>query len=45
MPDSTDGHEEREQQLDAIIAEYYRSVETGRAPKQNEFIAQHPDFR
>ena len=45
MPDSTDGNEEREQQLDAIIAEYYRSIETGRAPKQNEFIAQHPDFR
>ena len=45
MPDSTDGNEERELQLDAIIAEYYRSIETGRAPKQNEFIAQHPDFR
>ncbi len=36
---------ERERQLDAIIAEYYCSVEKGEAPDQGHFIARYPDYQ
>ena len=45
MPVPNQNEDEREQQLDAIIAEYYRSDETGEAPDQQKFIALHPDFQ
>ena len=45
MPDSTDGNDEREQQLDAIIAAYYRAVEAGECVDQKDFIAQHPGVK
>ena len=44
MSDSQNSHDQREQQLDAIIAEYYRAEEAGKALDHNEFIAQHPEF-
>lgn len=34
----------REQQLDAIIAAYYRAIETGERVDQKAFMAQHPEF-
>ena len=33
----------RERQLDAIIAAYYRAVETGKCLDQKDFIAKHPE--
>ena len=45
MPDSTDGNEELEQQLDAIIAAYYRAIEAGECVDQKDFIAQHPELQ
>ena len=44
MPDSQNSHDQHEQQLDAIVAEYYRAEEAGQAPDHNEFIAQHAEF-
>lgn len=44
MPDSPDSHDQRELQLDTIVAEYYRAEAAGQAPDHNEFIAQHPEF-
>ena len=44
MPVPNQNQDDREQQLDAIIAEYYRAEEAGKAPDHNEFIAQHPEF-
>ena len=37
--------DEREQQLDAIIAAYYRAIEAGEGVDQNDFIAQHPEVQ
>ena len=37
--------DEHEQQLDAIIAAYYRAVEAGANVDQKEFISQHPEFQ
>ncbi len=34
----------REQQVDALIAEYYQSVERGQPLDQDGFLAAHPDF-
>ena len=45
MSDSEEKPDEREQQLDAIIAEYYRLEETGKAPDQTEFMARYPEFQ
>jgi hypothetical protein len=42
MPNSEQGEGERERQLDAIIAEYFRLEEKGEAPVRNEFIARYP---
>ncbi len=42
MPNSIDENEEREQQLDAVIAAYYRAIEAGECVDQKDFIAQHP---
>ena len=39
MSDSEEQPDDREQQLDAIIAEYYRLEEKGEAPDQKEFMA------
>ena len=44
MPSTIPDGDERERQLDAIIAEYYRSSDTDGPPDQNAFILQHPDF-
>ncbi len=38
------GEGERERQLDAIIAEYYRLAEAAEVANQNEFIQRNPDF-
>jgi len=45
MPSFVDENEEREQQLDAIVAEYYRLEEKGEAPDKSLFIARYPDFK
>ena len=37
--------DEREQQLDAIIAAYYRAVEAGECIDQKDFIAKYPEVR
>lgn len=34
---------QREQQIDAIIAAYYRAVEGGECIDQKDFIEKHPD--
>ena len=44
MPDSQNNHDQHEQQLDALIAEYYRAEEAGQTPDHDEFMAQHPEF-
>lgn len=36
---------EREQQLDAIVAAYYRAVDAGECVDQKDFIAQHPEVQ
>lgn len=45
MASSIDRDEEREQQLNAIVAEYYRLDEAGTPPENGTFIAQYPEFR
>jgi len=45
MQDTDQDESERERQLDAIIAEYYRSAENGKAPDQDHFIAQYSNFQ
>ena len=37
--------DERERQLDTIIAGYYRAVEAGDCVDQKDFIAQHPEVQ
>lgn len=37
--------DEREQQLDTIIAAYYRAVEAGASVDQQDIIAKHPEFQ
>jgi len=44
MPDSNDSRSDHEQQLDAIVSQYYEAVEQGDPPDQGAFIAQHPEF-
>jgi len=44
MSDSTSDRSQHEQQIDAIIAEYYQAEEEGRAPDQEEFLRRHPEF-
>lgn len=43
MSDQNPTRDEREQQLDAIIAAYYRAVDAGECIDQKDFIAQHPE--
>ena len=43
MSDLNLTHDERERQLDAIIAGYYRAVEAGDCVDQKDFIGQHPE--
>lgn len=45
MPNVEQGESERERQLDAIIAEYYRSAEIGEARDRDYFIAKYPNFQ
>lgn len=45
MSDSENVPDDREQQLDAIIAEYYCLAEKGEAPNHGHFIARYPDFK
>jgi tetratricopeptide (TPR) repeat protein len=45
MSDNEDKPDDCEQQLDAIIAEYYRSAEKGEAPDPGHFMARYPDFQ
>ena len=42
MTDENSLRDERERQLDAIIAAYYRAVEAGECVDQKDFIAKHP---
>lgn len=44
MEKSESGRNEREQQLDGIIAHYYRQADSGNPPDQNVFIAEYPDY-
>lgn len=44
MSDSGSQRSPRERQLDAIIAQYYQSVERGEPINQAAFLAAHPDF-
>ncbi len=44
MPDSENSDDQHEQQLDVLIAEYYRAEAAGKAPDHTEFITQHPEF-
>jgi len=45
MSDENAPCDEREQQLDAMIAAYYRAVDAGECVDQKDFIAQHPDVQ
>ena len=45
MSDQNSTRDERERQLDAIIASYYRAVEAGDCVDQKDFIAQHPEVQ
>jgi serine/threonine-protein kinase len=45
MRNAEQAESERERQLDAIIGEYYCSVEKGEPPDQGQFIAQFPNFQ
>ena len=45
MTDEHSTRDDRERQLDAIIAEYYRLEEKGGAPDQKEFMARYPDLQ
>lgn len=44
MQSAEQGESERERQLDAIIAEYYRLSDAGGVADQSEFIRRNPDF-
>ncbi|WP_442510204.1 protein kinase domain-containing protein [Novipirellula sp. SH528] len=44
MPSTKPDGDERERQLDAIIAEYYRLSDTDGPPDQSVFVLQYPDF-
>ena len=44
MPDPTDEADSREQQLDALIAEYFLAVESGTPVDRAEFVNRHPEF-
>ncbi len=44
MQNSAETNDEHEQQLDAIIAGYYRSIEAGDRIDQKEFISKHPEL-
>ena len=45
MSDQNLTPDERERQLDAIIAGYYRAVEAGDCVDQKDFIARHPEVQ
>ena len=45
MVTSVDRNEEHEQQLNAIIAEYYCLEEAGTTPEKQTFVARYPEFR
>ena len=39
-----DNSEERDQQLEAVIADYIRACETGTAPNHGEILKRHPEL-
>lgn len=45
MSDEYSARDAREQQLDAIIAAYYRAVEAGECIDQKDFIAKYPEVQ
>ncbi len=45
LSNSEEKPDDREKQLDTIIAEYYCSAEKGECPDQVHFIARYPDFQ
>ena len=44
MSESASQRSPRERQVDALIAEYYQSVERGKPLDQAGFLAAHPEF-
>lgn len=44
MPDADQYDDDRERDLDAVIAEYYRLLDADEPPDQNAFILRYPDF-
>jgi eukaryotic-like serine/threonine-protein kinase len=44
MTDGSLNPDERERQLDAIIAEYYRALEQGWRPNHVEWLSEYPEF-
>ena len=44
MTDQNSSRDHREQQLDAIIAGYYRELEQGLCPNPVEWLSEHPEF-
>ena len=39
-----DNDADRDQQLEAVIAEYIRACETGTAPNRGEILKRHPEL-
>ena len=39
-----DNNADRDQQLEAVIADYIRACETGTAPNRNEILERHPEL-
>ena len=39
-----DNSEERDQQLEAVIADYIRACETGSVPNRGEILKRYPEF-
>ena len=44
MTDQNSSRDLREQQLDAIIAGYYREIERGSCPDPVKWLSAHPEF-
>ena len=44
MEDVKVGPDERERQLDGIIAKYRRAVETGEVTNQRNFLVRYPEY-